>query len=383
MNSINIKTIADVRGDHCISIYMPTTHVPTDWNKNSVRMKNLIRKVEEDMKILNTKGTLINRLTRPLWDLQEDTRFLQEMKSGAVFFSAPDFFEYHLLSAEIHEFAVVSDCFLIKPLFHLFTYNTEYYLLTLSKHQVSLYKADRFSIEELKIPDAPENMEEFLRFDEENEYLQFHTRTPSQGDKRAAVFHGHGVGTDKKLEKEKSARYVKAVEQAVSSLLKTDTLPLILFTVEYMQGIYRKENTYVNLAEENISGSPDRMKIDELHKEGWNLVSRIADSQIHAALQEFNNERDENKIIGKTEQVVQETYSGKVHALFVSYEDLVWGEFNEETATATQYDEWKPGASELLDLALRFTWMNGGGMVYALNRENMPDLAGIAAVYRY
>ncbi|MFO7728157.1 MAG: hypothetical protein R6X11_07490 [Desulfonatronovibrio sp.] len=383
ISSIDLKPILKARGNYCLSVYMPTTPVATDWNENSVRLKNLIRKAEKELEQQNADKTLIRNLSAPLWNLQEDTRFLQEMKNGAVFFSGPDFFEYYLFPVEVQEIAIASDLFYMKPLFNLFTYNTRYYLLVLSKHKIALYKADRFTIKEIEIPDSPKNLEDFLRFDEEQKQLQFHTRAPGHGNTRAAMFHGQGVGTDKKKEKEKSARYIQAAEQAVSDFLSKETLPLILTGDEHLQGIYRKHNSYKNMTDENITGNPDRLKPHELLNKGWEVASRIADQNIQKSVQEFHNEHSDNKTTGEIETVLPSAFYGKIDTLFISHEDLVWGDFKEETASVDQFDQWKPGAVELLDTALHFTLMNGNGKVYVLKKEHMPDHAKTGAVYRY
>ncbi len=384
MHDINIRSILNVQGEYCVSLYMPTTRVATDWNENSIRLKNLIRKAEEKLQQLHADKGLIESLTKPLREFQQDTRFLQSMKSGAIFFSGPDFFQYHLLPVEVQESAVISDRFYTKPLIYLSTYNTSYYLLALSKHEVSLYKADRFSLTKVDVPDLPENMETYLRFDDDREQLQYHTGTPPQGEKRAAVYHGQGVGSDKGQEKERSTRYIQGVEQAVSRALSEKKLPLVLFTVDYLEAIYRKENSYEHLVKESaVHGSPDRLNHDELLREGWKTAEKIAEQRILDAVQDFHNERDDNKTIGALKDVVPAAYSGRVQTIFVSYEDLIWGAFDEESTVAEAFDEWRPGAVELLDAAVRFTWLNGGGNTYVLAKEHMPRNAEIAVVYRY
>lgn len=47
----------------------------------------------------------------------------------------------------------------------------------------------------------PKNLAEALEYDDPEKQLQFHTRTPAGAQKRSAVFHGHGAGTEKSPER--------------------------------------------------------------------------------------------------------------------------------------------------------------------------------------
>ncbi|MFP4364092.1 MAG: hypothetical protein ACLFR1_09505 [Spirochaetia bacterium] len=382
IKNADLKSIVNISGNYCVSIYMPTTRVATEWNQNSVRFKNLIHQAEEELSSLDADSETVKELLDPLWELQKDTRFLQELKEGLAVFSGPKFFQYHVLPVSVPEFSSVSNRFHIKPLLYLSNHNMEYFLLAFSKHEVSLYKADRFSLEKIDLPDAPTNMDEFLRFDQEEEQLQFHTGTTHQREKRSAVYHGQGTGTDKGQEKEKTSRYIHAVQESVSNALQGKSSPLVLFTVEYLQGIYRKQNTYANLVQEGIHGNPEQLGDAELRDAAWKIVEPMAQQKIEDTVAAFHNEKDENKVLGKADTVLENSVNGRVHTVFVSYDDIFWGDYNEAENSTTYYDKQRPGAFDLLDSAARFSYLNGGS-VYVLPKEQMPKKEPIAAVYRY
>jgi hypothetical protein len=382
IDQISLDSIQKVQGEYCISIYMATTKVATEWKLNSVRLKNLLQKAEDDLKRLNCSTELLHALTAPLWDLQKDSKFLQGMQNGIALFSGPDFFRYYLFPVEIEERVVVSKEFHISPLLFLESRNKEYYLLAFSKNAISLYKADRFSLEKIAIPDSPENIEYFLRFDEEEEQLQFHTGTQQQQGKRAAVFHGQGTGTDKSQEKEKSGRYIHSLEKAVSKLLNGESAPLVLYTVEYLQGMYRKENSYGNLVHEGIHGNPEHAGDADLLNAGWSIVEKIVTQEMEEAVQVFENEQEDNKVTGKIDTTLKAAFEGKIHTLYISGDDALWGDFKEDTGKIIHHHKPEPGAQELLDTAARST-LKHGGKVHVLKKDQMPGQEKIAAVFRY
>jgi hypothetical protein len=349
---------------------MPTAKAATDWNLNSVRLKNLIQKTEHDLKQLNCDTDLLNKLTGPLWDLQGNTKFLQEMRKGAAFFSGPDFFRYLIVPLELEEQTVVSDLFHIKPLLFLENRNKPYYLLSLSKHEISLYKADRFSLEKISLPGAPENIEDFSGTDEVHR------------EKRSSVYHSQGAGTDKSQEKEKTRRYIHSLEKAVTKLLNGRTEPLILFSVEYLQGIYRKENSYGNLVHEGIHGNPEHVSDEQLIKAGWEVAGPVLSKELMEAVGAFENAQEHHKVSGKIDTILKAAFEGRIHTLFLSPDNVLWGDFNRDTERIIHYTEAKPGAHDLPDLAAHLT-LETGGNVYLLEQEEMPGREKIAALYRY
>ncbi len=378
----SLDSIQKVKGDFCVSIYMPTSKTATEWNLNATRLKNLIQKTEDYLKRLNCSTDMLNALTAPVRELQENSKFLQEMQNGIALFSGPGYFSYFLLPVEPEERLVVSDEFHLIPLLFQESYNRDYYLLAFSKHDISFYKADRFSLEKTAIPDAPDNIETFLRFDEEEEQLQFHTGTHQQREKRSAVYHGQGTGTDKGQEKEKTSRYIHSLEKAVSKLLNGKTAPLVLYTVEYLQGIYRKENSYENLVHKGIHGNPEHASVKDLLHEGWCIMENIVMGEISDSIQSFENEQEHNKVLGKIDTILTAAIEGRVHTLYASADDAEWGEFKEDTGKIIHHNKPEPGAKELLDAAARSTLKHGGN-VLVLKKDQMPSQEKIAAILRY
>jgi homoserine acetyltransferase len=59
-----------------------------------------------------------------------------------------------------------------------------------------------------------------------------------------------------------------------------------------------------------------------------------------------------------------------------------WGTFNQKTSKAVLHAGAKTGDEDLIDFAAIQT-LGGGGKVYAINREKMPDKEPVAALFRY
>jgi hypothetical protein len=81
-------------------------------------------------------------------------------------------------------------------------------------------------------------------------------------------------------------------------------------------------------------------------------------------------------------EAVLAAHHGQVDILFVAVGVQVWGNFDPGTDTVHMHQDPEPGDEDLLDLATIQSTLNGG-TVYAVEPEQMPDHASLAAVFRY
>jgi hypothetical protein len=68
--------------------------------------------------------------------------------------------------------------------------------------------------------------------------------------------------------------------------------------------------------------------------------------------------------------------------LFAALSRQRWGTFNPDANEVDLHKEARPGDEDLLDFAAIHTVM-GGGTVFAVKADEMPDSATLAAVLRY
>lgn len=81
-------------------------------------------------------------------------------------------------------------------------------------------------------------------------------------------------------------------------------------------------------------------------------------------------------------EVVPAACFGRVEVLFVAIGSRLWGVFDPGTAGVSVHEGAESGDGDLLDLAAVQTLLNSG-TVYALDPEEMPDGATVAALFRY
>lgn len=259
--------------------------------------------------------------------------------------------------------------------------NEYFYVLTLSQQQVRLLRATQYTVERMDLGDVPGSLQEALRWDDPERELQWHSQTGNQSDGRAAIFHGHGVGT-KETHKENLLRYFQLLDQYLSKRLANEDAPLVLAGVDYLLPIYRQANTYRELIEPAITGSQEQLSDEEIQQRAWELVQPYLRRKREAIESSYHQQASKELASAALTTIVPAANQGRVETLFVALDEQRWGHYEPETGRMALHDQSQPGDIDLLNLATIYTVLNDGD-VYASQREDVPDAEPIAAIFRF
>lgn len=177
---------------------MPTHRAGAETQQDPIRLKNLLGRAEECLLAGGLRTPEARELLKPAQKILWNGLLWQHQSDGLAMFLSPEEFSYYRLPFDFEELVVITDCFHIKSLLPLLSGDGRFYVLALSQNQVRLLQGTRYSISEVDAGSIPVSFAEALRYDDPERRLQFHTstRTPGGKGERAAIFHGHGVGTD-------------------------------------------------------------------------------------------------------------------------------------------------------------------------------------------
>jgi hypothetical protein len=165
-------------------------------------------------------------------------------------------------------------------------------------------------------------------------------------------------------------------------LLLGEQSPLVLAGVEYLFPLYKQANSYPALVEKGIPGNPEELKPEELHAQAWPLVAPIFQQTQENAAARYHQLSDTEKTTTDLEEAVLAAHHGRVADLFVPLGVQIWGMYEPQENRVHIHEEKQPGDRDLLDLAAIQTILNGG-TVFAVEQEQVPDAAPLAAVLRY
>src|SRR4051812_33649804 len=127
----DIEDLLQLPGRPRVSIYMPTFRAGVETQQNPIRLKNLLRSVQEKLEESGLESTAAAELIAPVRELVDDQVFWQTQSDGLAIFRSPEAFRAYRLSTALDEFALVSDRFHLKPLFTLLEEDKPFYVLAI------------------------------------------------------------------------------------------------------------------------------------------------------------------------------------------------------------------------------------------------------------
>jgi hypothetical protein len=157
-----------------------------------------------------------------------------------------------------------------------------------------------------------------------------------------------------------------------------------LAAVDYLHPIYRDANTYPHLIDAGIEGNPEALSAEELHRRAWAIAQPLFLAEREQAAARYRRLSGAGSELASSdvEAVVPAAYVGRVGTLFVAVGLQRWGSFDAATGRVELHAEAAPGNEDVIDLATIHTFLNGG-TIYAVEPEEVPDEAALAAVFRY
>jgi hypothetical protein len=264
-----------------------------------------------------------------------------------------------------------------------------FYLLTLSRQRVALYRLTPQSITAVENLNLPAGFEQTMERVTADRGSQVHSGNPAGIGKQAAVFHGQGGKAD--TLKPDLTEYLRHVDLAVCSGLQNSGLQnhdrfLVLVGVDELTTTYRRISSYSRVARSTISGNVDHLSPNQLLERAMPLaVTELA--EVREADAESVREQRRHSIATDPELVLCAAHDGRIDSLFFDKSAMISGSFYPDTRTMKELHHaptGEPGdpAGDLMEVAVVQT-LRHGGRVHSVSTHDMPVSAKMAAVLRY
>jgi hypothetical protein len=363
----------------CVSLFMPTHRRGREIQQDPIRFRNLLREVEESLQTKGLRSPDVQEILEPARRLVQDSGFWRHQSTGlAVFFTSEGCRAYRL-PLPFEELVVIADHFHLKPLLPFFASDGHFYILALSQNQVRLLEGTRYTVDEIDLGDMSESMAEALQYEQFQTQSQSHTATSAGTGGRSTIFHSQDIGDEDKV---RILRWFYRIDDELSSLLAGEQSLLVLAGVDYLFPLYKEANSYPHLLEEGIPGNPEELTPEALHAQAWPLVQPTFMEARENAVARYGQLAGTGQSTADVKEAVLAAHHGRVDVLFVALGVQAWGNFDPSTNTVHVHQEPEPGDADLLDLAAIQSVLKGGA-VYAVEPEQVPGDAPLAAVFRY
>ena len=364
----DFETLANIREDYCVSIYIPTNRTGDAVNngKDALNFKNQLQKVKHTLQELGMTEAQAKEYLQPAHQLHGDNNFWHHQLEGLAVFLSKNHFSYHRLPCRLDEFTCVSKSFHLLQLVPLMSGDGIYYILALSLEKVRLLEATHYYVNEL---DVEGRIQQGLK--EVEKYYEFEKGLESKSGLVPNPQNRNGQGELKPTKKDLVEEYFRNVVVGLKKIVLTDRTPIVMAGVDYLHPIFKEVAHGLNVMPQGIHGNPDMMKAKELHTKSWDMVEAY-----------FNKERERNREAygdwagtGKTSydinRIVPAAFNGRVDTLFVGRGQHQWGRFDKETQELELHDSFKYGDEDLVSKAAVQTILNGGN-AYLVDKAEMP-----------
>ena len=378
----DVRELIVPRDTPCVSIFMPTHRSGRDTEQDPLRLKNLLKQAEVDLRALGLRTPEADAVLAPARDLLGEQPFWRHREDGLALFLRHDWSRVLTLPYTVAEYLAVGRRFHVRPLLPGLWPDLRFSVLALSQRGARLFAASRYSFTEVELPDVPRGMEDVLRYVENEKQLQAHVaarRGPSRAG-GAVAFHGHGLGRD--VDDERLLEYLRAVDHGVAAAVRDNGAPLVLATLDHVVPLYREVTAVPFVLDEAVTGSPDKVSDEELHRRAWALVEPRAAREVDELLATYRERAARGGTARSLESILRDARQARVQTLFLAEDEVVWGRFDETSAAVKVHDRRRPGDEDLLDRAAVET-IATGGLVVCLPRTRMPEESPVAAILRY
>lgn len=376
-----------------VSLFMPVDPNGPSVRKNPIVLKNLLKEARSELERLGAGSDEIEAIVEPLGELEKDENFWKHQSVGLAILSSPD--ETIRISAD-HPFCeecIVDRRFHVRPLLAALGGDTTYYVLSLSRGQVRLYRGGEDGLE-LMSTEIPESIEAALGAELERDSLQHHVvrnfvAGPSETrGNRGGVFHGHGVGQDDdKAELRQFMHHIddglmKAIGPTEPGGRVGQLPPLVIAGVQRNRIAFAEVSRYPDIVESGVDGDASKLPLDHLHRATWQLVQpRLRRDELEDR-RRFEASKGGDQISTDLSGILRACQEGRVEALFAAVERPVWGTFDPDGRQMERHERRQEGDVDLVEEAA-VRALEGGARVYGAPAGHVPGGGIVAAVFRF
>jgi hypothetical protein len=363
-SSAELAQLVDARAETCVSIYLPTHAITSAVEKDVIVYKNLVRDALSQLRDAGVDKRTVAAVEEELESAAGDEDLWPHLSESLGVLATPETVHTFRLPLALQPEVQVSDRFHLKPLLAAQSQSGGYFVLALSHGSVRLIEATSTSAAEIKVPNLPKDISKALGKNLPKDRAPAGRIQGSEGDK--VLFQ----------------QYCRIIDRALRPVLTGRHEPLVLASVDYLAPIFRAASAYGHIADDVISGSPDRLSPQELRKQAEPIIAAQRSQSIKQAEERFKSLTGTGKASDDIDVVARAAANGLVDTLLVDLERPVYGLLDLSTGAVSRADGPGPDSYDITDKAAVLTATHGG-TVLALDKTELPSDSPAAAIFRY
>lgn len=365
-----LRTLLDPPGRPCVSIVVPVAHGAYDQHEARLDLKNLVATARRDVHS-QLRPHQTNALLAPAEELLDEASPWPHVGGSIGLFLAPGRSVIFHIPMVVPPRVMVGERFEIAPLLPVVLPDCEFHVLALSRNELKLFRATRYTMEQLHLHDLPKSLIDALWYEHhENELTSHGGMRKGNSSQSAGVLHGGPAWPDER--REMYSRYFQHIDRVLEPELFAAGAPMVLAAVEREISGYRTISHHPRLCAHAVVGNPEDLSETELHAAAWEVVLSELRADRRSSLDRFDSLTGSPRHCVDVNEILDAATSGRVDSLFVP-----------ETVGEQQSEPFVAGdADQLVNLAVIGTLAHRGEVVL-VPPSSLPDGASMAAVLRW
>jgi hypothetical protein len=379
------KALAAVRGDICVSLYMPTSPHPDHDRANRVAFKDLVKEAltqlvetgadkrrlepleqQFDHLVGRVEASVQDRDIRKLQHKKPDEwdEFWRHLAHGLGVLATPGSLLTFRLPYAPKPLAEVADRYHLTPLLRAMTSPHDLFVLALSEESVRLIQvvAD-LPPAPVEVPNLPHSAEQATH------RPSIHLRAPR--------------GRLQSLEGEKILlhQYARRVDQALRGVLAGREAPLVLAAAEPIASTFRSVNSYPHLVDEAILQDASHMTESQIADQALPILDRLYARDLKDLIARFD-ELKPRRATTEVSYAAHAATAGAIDSLLVDFDAVIPGLMSEVDGSVTYATNDDAESYSVVDEVARRALCTGARVLGA-KRDELPNRAPLAAILRY
>ena len=379
------KALAAIKGETCVSLYVPTEPLRERERQNRIALKDLAAQALQQL----TEAGVDKRRIAPLEaqirhlvgadeeDVDDDKiRKLQHKKPdpldefwkcqghGLAVLATPQMMCTFRMPYRPKPLAEVANRFHLTPLIRVMTSPHDVFVLALAEKGVRLVRIFvNLPPARIHVPDLPKDAEEVA-----------HRASIRERNQK-----GHLQGSE--AAKFLLYKFARRIDRALHGVLAGRLAPLVLAADEPLASIYRSVNTYPGLMDEMIAGNPNLMSDAQLEDAALPILDQLYERELKAVIARFD-ELKPRRATTDVSYAAHAATAGAVEELLVDLDTVIPGFVSEIDGSVTYASSDNAEVYSVVDEIARRA-LSSGARVFGARRDDLPERAPLVAILRY
>jgi hypothetical protein len=360
----DIERLVSVRAPACVSIYMRTTPLTQEAQKDRLELKNFGRSAADQLRAQDADRRTVAAIDDAIGDLVDDDEFWRFQANSLAVLVTPDTTTTFRLPNRLEPLVEVSDRFHVKPLLRSITVPQTAFVLALAQGSVRVVEvfADLPAVA-VKVDGLPRDAASAVGKSSILDRAPVRRIQGSEG------------------QKVRLRQYARQVDHALRDLLGAREIPLILAATAPLDSIFRSVNTYPHLVDEAIAGNPERLSEAELAQASRRVLDGLFQAEMEKLHRLFEVRAAQGRTTTDIAHAARAATCGAVAVLLLDIDEIVPGRIDEEgrvefgeTGSAKTY-----GVVDQIAVRSLVT----GARLLGVRRGDIPGGGSLAAILRY